>query len=58
LTSGDHQGATGGEILAIADEHRRGLHTTPVPSCSRCLLAGLHVLPDEEPDAGEGSPAG
>jgi len=56
--SGDHGGATGGEILALADAQRRGLHAALVAACSRCLLAGLHVLPDDAPDAAEGSPAG
>lgn len=51
-TDGDHQGATGGEILALADEHRRGLHMASLASCSRCLLAGLPVLPDDKADAG------
>lgn len=30
---------TGGEVLAIADDHRRGLHDSRQhPRCSRCLL--------------------
>lgn len=32
---------TGGELLALGDEHRRGLHRTAVADCTRCFLAGL-----------------
>jgi hypothetical protein len=31
-----------GHLLALADDHRRGLHAgRPASDCSRCLLAGI-----------------
>jgi hypothetical protein len=42
-----------GRVLALADDHRRGLHANrPVKACSRCLLATLGM-----PEAGTEAPA-
>ena len=44
---------TAGHVLALADDHRRGLHANrPVNACSRCLLATLD-MPEAEGDESE-----
>jgi hypothetical protein len=36
-----------GRLLALADEHRRGLHAGhPDSDCSRCLIAALEATAD------------
>lgn len=35
-------GLTAGEILALGDAHRRGLHPAGVADCLRCTVEGLN----------------
>ena len=32
---------TGGQLLALGDEHQRGLHHTALLDCTRCVLERL-----------------
>ena len=45
-------GLNGGQLLALGDEHRRGLHRTPVADCTKCFLKDFG-LSAEAPVKGE-----
>jgi hypothetical protein len=44
----DRPNLDAGHLLALADDHRRGLHATRNnEDCSRCLLAGIDAADDQ-----------
>jgi hypothetical protein len=45
-----------GRVLALADEHRHGLHADrPDSDCSRCLIAALEASGDLQAPRAEGT---
>ena len=47
----EQTGLTGGQLLALGDEHQRGLHRAAVSDCTRCVLEGLFRSADAPVDA-------
>jgi hypothetical protein len=47
----EQTGMTGGQLLALGDEHQRGLHHAAVSGCTRCVLEGLFRSADAPIDA-------
>ena len=47
MSDSPRRGLSGGEILKMAAEHRRGLHVRQNPECSLCYELHLAPMPIE-----------
>jgi hypothetical protein len=56
MSEGQGRHPSGGEILAMSRDHRRGFHRTPKLDCSLCREAQIPSRPRDGDAAADGLP--